>query len=263
LLQIYHKGWIRAKRLQKDGTIVECRGQNCGGYTLEAELGIPPNSYSEPDFMGWEVKQHGVSGFDNLMRKIQAGVITLMTPEPTAGFYRDRGVIDFVLRFGYQDKMDREDRYNFGGVHKAGMRHPSTNLTLTLDGYDTASGKITDANGGITLYSEAGESAATWLFADLMTHWNRKHAQAVYVPSIRQQAGELNEYHYGMLVRMGEGTDFLRFLKCVAEGIVYYDPGIRVENASTNPTPKRRNQFRVKSREIGNLYSRLTVENLL
>jgi hypothetical protein len=263
LLRIYRKRWIKAKRLQRDGTTVECRGQNCGGYTLEAELGVHPNSYSEPDFMGWEVKQHGISGFDNLLRRIQAGVITLMTPEPTAGFYRDRGVIDFVFKFGYQDRMDREDRYNFGGVHKAGVQHPSTNLTLTLDGYDATSGKITDANGGITLYSEAGEPAATWLFADLMTHWNRKHAQAVYVPSISRSAGELNEYHYGMVVRMGEGTDFPRFLRCVADGVVYYDPGIKVENASTNPKPKRRNQFRVKSREIGALYDKFTVENLL
>jgi hypothetical protein len=29
---------------------------NCGGYTLEAELGATPNGYSEPDFMGWEIK---------------------------------------------------------------------------------------------------------------------------------------------------------------------------------------------------------------
>lgn len=263
LRRVHYEGWINAKRLQKDGSTVACRGPNCGGYTLEAELGIHPNSYSEPDYLGWEVKQHGVTGFDNLTKKIQAGVITLMTPEPTAGHYKDKGVVDFVFRFGYQDKKEREDRYNFGGVHKAGVRHATTNLTLTLDGYDSATGKITDSNGGLTLYSQTGYPAATWLFADLMTHWNRKHAQAVYVPSLARKAGELNEYRYGELVRMGEGTDFLRFLRCVAAGIVYYDPGIKVENASsTNPRPKRRNQFRVKSREIGTLYDRLTVESL-
>jgi hypothetical protein len=96
-----------------------------------------------------------------------------------------------------------------------------------------------------------------------MNHWNRKHAQAVYVPSLSQRAGELNEYRYGELVRMGEGTDFLRFLRCVAAGIVYYDPGIKVEHASTRPRPKRRNQFRVKSKDIGTLYDKLTVESLL
>jgi hypothetical protein len=263
LLRIHQQGWIEAKRLQRDGRVVECRGTNCGGYTLEAELGISANAYSEPDFMGWEVKQHGVSRFDNLARRIQEGVITLMTPEPTAGYYKDSGVISFVLKYGYADKQNRQDRLNFGGVHKAGIVHPTTKLVLTLDGYDTNSGKITNANGGLTLYAADGEPAATWLFADLMTHWNRKHAQAVYIPSLSQKAGLLTEYKYGSIVRLGEGTDFLRFLKCVGEGIVYYDPGIKVENVSTNPTPKRRSQFRVKSREIGVLYNRFTLENLL
>jgi hypothetical protein len=40
-----------------------CEAPNCGGYTLEAELGITPNGYSEPDFLGWEVKQFGVANF--------------------------------------------------------------------------------------------------------------------------------------------------------------------------------------------------------
>jgi hypothetical protein len=262
LFRIHQEGWIGAKLLQKDGSTVACRGSNCGGYTLEAELGILPNGYSEPDYLGWEVKQHAVSSFNNLLKTMQAGAITLLTPEPTAGFYRERGVIDFVFKFGYKDKRGREDRYNFGGVHKAGSRQSSTNLTLTLDGYDAEAGKITDASGGLTLYSPSGERAATWLFADLMTHWNRKHAQAVYVPAISQRVGELNEYRYGELVRMGEGTDFLRFLKCVAEGTVYYDPGIKVENVSTRPRSKRRNQFRIKSGEIGALYSKLTVVSL-
>lgn len=35
-----------------------------------------------------------------------------------------------------------EDRINFGGVHKTGVRHPLTNLEMQLIGFDAESGKI-------------------------------------------------------------------------------------------------------------------------
>lgn len=95
-----------------------------------------------------------------------------------------------------------------------------------------------------------------------MNHWNRKHAQAVYIPSISRTSDERREYRYGQFVRLGEGTDFLRFLKAVALGAVYYDPGIKVENISTNPKQKTRSQFRIKSGSIGQLYDSFTTENL-
>ena len=53
--------------------------------TLEAELGITPNGYAEPDFMGWEVKQYGVTDFIAIRPR---SPVTLMTPEPTGGIYR-------------------------------------------------------------------------------------------------------------------------------------------------------------------------------
>jgi hypothetical protein len=50
-------------------------------------------------------------------------------------------------------------------------------------------------------------------------------------------------------------TDFLRLLKALANGTVYYDPGIKVEQVSTDkPTHKGRSQFRVVSRDINSLY---------
>ena len=63
LALIATKGWIDSKRLDRDGRILPCNAPNCGGLTLEAELGIRPNSVSGPDFLGWEVKQHGVTSF--------------------------------------------------------------------------------------------------------------------------------------------------------------------------------------------------------
>lgn len=103
-------------------TVLDCDAPNCGGYTLEAELGIMPNGYAEPDFMGWEVKQYGVDSFS----RVGSATITLMTPEPTEGLYVSQGVEHFIRTYGYPDQNGRPDRLNFGGVHKAGVLHDRT-----------------------------------------------------------------------------------------------------------------------------------------
>ncbi len=62
-------------------------------------------------------------------------------------------------------------------------------------------------------------------------------------------------------VRLVQGTDPLRLLRALAAGAVYYDPGIKVEQASTaHPATKRRSQFRVASKHIAALYE--TVESV-
>jgi hypothetical protein len=250
LKRINAKGWIDSKRL-KNGHIVQYSASNGGGYTLEAELGIAPNGISDPDFLGWEVKQYNVPNF----KQYESGILTLMTPEPTGGYYRDKGVEAFIMKYGYADKAGRLDRFNFGGVHICNKQHSLTGLTLKLIGYDSLKGKITDENGAISLVRNEHEVAASWYFADLLGHWNRKHNQAVYIPSIKRTEPAL-QYHYGDVVRLCEGTDFLKLLKAFADGKVYYDPGIKLENASDPKLKKtkRRSQFRIKSREIPSLY---------
>src|SRR5690606_13709912 len=64
LRRIHNLGWIDAKRLNSKREVLPCVHSNCGGYTLEAELGITPNGYSEPDYFGWEVKQFAVKDFE-------------------------------------------------------------------------------------------------------------------------------------------------------------------------------------------------------
>ena len=61
--RINRLGWIDSKQLDSNGCFRPCEAPQCGGFTLEAELGIPKNSNSEPDFLGWEVKQHSVANF--------------------------------------------------------------------------------------------------------------------------------------------------------------------------------------------------------
>jgi hypothetical protein len=249
LLRIHQLGWIRSKRLDGNGNLLACEAPNCGGYTLEAELGITPNGYSEPDFLGWEVKQFGVTNFT----KINSAVITLMTPEPTDGIYKTEGTETFLRKYGYADKTGREDRINFGGVHKAGMRNQLTNLEMQLIGYDVESGKIRNTNGRIALVDINGTETASWSFSSMLLHWNRKHNQACYVPSLSETEQD-RKYKYGNNIILGTGTDFQLFLGQMASGNIYYDPGIKMENVSTKPKIKKRSQFRMKSQYLSSLY---------
>jgi len=250
LLRIHQSGWIRSKRLDRNGAVISCEAPNCGGYTLEAELGIIPNGYSEPDYLGWEVKQFGVTNF----LRVSNAVITLMTPEPTGGVYRDKGAKTFISNYGYVDRNGRADRMNFGGIHKVNTLQPLTNLTMQLEGFDTASGKIRNSSGKIALIDATGNEAASWDFSSMLMHWNRKHNQACYVPSLNQKEN-LRQYSYGNKIILGKGTDFQLFLSQMAQGNIYYDPGIKMENASSaRPSIKKRSQFRIKSQFLPELY---------
>jgi hypothetical protein len=253
LREIHGLGWLASERLYPGGTIGPCNGSNCGGYTLEAHLGIVPNGRAEPDFEGWEIKGHAVADFV----RYSSGPLTLMTPEPTGGYYRDEGAAAFVRKYGYADRLGRADRLNFGGVHRIGQRQPLTGLTLTFLGYTPGERKF-EAGGGFSLIDADGAEAATWRFASLIAHWNRKHAKAAYVP-YRARTSPARAYAYGGRVRLGEDTDFLRFLAALAGGQVYYDPGIKLEGASTTrPQLKRRSQFRIQSANLMHLYSSMT-----
>lgn len=257
--RIHQLHWIRSKRLGRTGAIETCESPNCGGYTLEAELGIKPNGVSEPDYLGWEIKQHSVKKFGNP----SVGVLTLMTPEPNGGVYKSNGVEAFVRRYGYPDMRGRPDRLNFGGIHRYGQENARTKLTLRTLGYDEAAGRITDPQGGIALVDASGNEAAVWRFDGLIRHWNRKHRQAAYVPSL-MKTEPAREYRYGQTVRLGDGTDFLLFLKSFATGVIYYDPGIKLEKASSSrPESKRRSQFRIKSADLGTLYQSFTPANVI
>jgi hypothetical protein len=251
LARIHQLDWIPSKRLDRLGNVLACDAPNCGGYTLEAELGITPNGYSEPDFMGWEVKQYGVDAFN----RVGSATITLMTPEPTEGLYVSEGVEYFIRTYGYPDQNGRPDRLNFGGVHKTGLLHERTRLTMELIGFDGTAGKIRSTTGRIALVDEQGNEAAAWSFASMLKHWNRKHNQACYVPSL-SRTQTTREYRYGNLITLGVDTDFQLFLQQLFIGNIYYDPGIKMENVSTRPQVKRRSQFRMKSSFLGTLYKK-------
>lgn len=252
LRRIHLLEWIKGKTLLTDGTLRPCNASNCGGHTLEAELGITPNGYAEPDFLGWEVKQHDVHSLE----RPRSHAVTLFTPNPDMGDYVSLSLADFVRRYGYQDRTGRPDRLNFGGVHRHGERQKLTTLTLTLQGYDVSRPTRFDASGGVVLQTPDGLVAAGWSFAKLLEHWNRKHNQAVYVPSESRKNGS-TYYRYGRRVQLGQGTDFTKLLAAIHAGALYYDPGIKLEMpAGKRPRTKSRSQFRMKSTDLGALYYR-------
>jgi hypothetical protein len=258
LKTVYHAGWINSKQLSEDGRIGPCSAPQCGGFTLEAELGIPKNSKADPDLFGYEVKQYGVKD----LNKIGAGRITLMTPEPDGGTYRTLGVEVFIRSFGYEDKTGRPDRLNFGGIHKARQVCRATGLSMEIDGFDAEKSRITKAGGSVRLETKDGVDAASWSFANILEHWKHKHANAVYVASENRKNPEW-QYRYGNLIKVCNGTDGIKFLTSLAAGKIFYDPGIKLEQAfSDRPRIKRRSQFRVQVGDINSLYEQVEMIDL-
>jgi hypothetical protein len=255
LRHIHLSEWLAPVYLEADGSFSPCTGFNCGGVTLESHLGVRANGRSEPDFHGWEVKQHGVF---SLLRP-RASRVTLMTPEPSGGVYSDQGAEAFIRTWGYADTKGRSDRINFGGVYRSGASaHGRTGLRLILDGYDATTGKF-DGGGQVALIDAGDNVAASWSFAKLMDHWRRKHAKAAFVPSQIRRKPDIR-YRYGKDVMLAEGAKFRLLLRAFAEGAVYYDPGMKIEDAqSARPNVKRRSQFRVDSRRLAALYEQTRI----
>ena len=259
LTAIYYKHWIDSQKIGRDGFPHPYKARNGGGYTLEAELGISPNGYSEPDYLGWEIKQYGVGDF---VRFTPQTPVTLLTPEPTHGIYQELGFHEFMRRYGYADRSGIIGRVNFGGVYAC--KRPANSLTglrLSMAGYDEEQGKITDLNGGIVLLDRNDDVAALWRFTGIIDHWNRKHAQAAYVPSLFQTPPP--QYRYGPRVMLCEGTDLSLFLKAIANGTIYLDPALKLLTAADGSTEgKKRNQFRVRHAGLGNVYHRTEIVTL-
>ena len=246
LRQIHLGGFHESCRRTSEGKVMPYTARNGGGYTLEALLGINPNSRSEPDYLGWEIKAHSSSR------------ITLMTPEPNGGFYGEKGAKAFVERYGHPV----EDRgMYFTGNHQIGIPAQRTGLTLEVSGFDPVTAKVSDVAGVVRLVDSSGVDVASWGFAQLLGHWNRKHAFAAYM-RYSPRPSPLS-YRYETPVLMGEHTDFSRFLGGLSQGSIIFDPGTKVLNAGTpKSTVKARSQFRIAVKDLGMLYQKFSVEKL-
>lgn len=241
LAEIRDAGWHPSIKLNKVGEITPYKARNGGGYTLEALLGIIPNSRSEPDFLGWEIKAYS------------GGRITLITPEPDGGMYDEVGGKAFVREFG---APTGNDTVYFTGTHRVNCRNEKTKLTLTVRGFNTASNIIEDVGGAVELVTDKGHCAAAWSFCELMIDWNKKHAKAAYVP-YKSEKENILAYKYFSPALLGEGTNFNRYLAALCSGLVIFDPGSKVINVSTEKSSvKARSQFRVPIKYLTELYQK-------
>ncbi|UUZ59595.1 MvaI/BcnI restriction endonuclease family protein [Nocardioides sp. B-3] len=114
------------------------------------------------------------------------------------------------------------------------------------------------------LIDEEGEIAASWSFTKFLGHWMDKHSRVAFVPS--QKSDALSAYRFGNNVRLAQGAAFRRLLRAIAAGQVFYDPGCRAAfDAEGTPIPrqsKRRNQWRVRFRDLDALYATMTPQDV-
>ncbi|MDZ4809979.1 MAG: MvaI/BcnI family restriction endonuclease [Bacteroidota bacterium] len=258
LKRIHNLGWIPSKRLNPQRELVPCLSSNCGGYTLEAELDIPSNSVSGPDFLGWEIKQFRAPSFN----KFGSTSITLMDHSPTDGYFYEKGAEAFIRKYGYADRKGRASRINFGGTHKYDIIHKLTSLKLVIDGFNTETRTMTKSNaeGYVALVDNKNNLAASWSFKSIIDHWKAKHPQACYVPS-KIRKGNFDsctqQYSYGNNIILGSYTDVNLFLYELCLGNIFYDPGIKLEMAiegERGQTVKVRSVFRTKPKHLSSLY---------
>ena len=96
----------------------------------------------------------------------------------------------------------------------------------------------------------------TWSYEGSLMKWNKKHAQAAYVPYKSNQI-EPPAYQYSNPTLMGEGTNFNLYLSALSAGLVVFNPASKVMNASTlKSTVKARSQFRIPVKKLSNLYQK-------
>ena len=244
LTAIYQGGAVQSCRLNREGLWQAYTARNAAGYTLESLFGIIPNGIAEPDYLGWELKTHG------------AGAVTLMTPEPNTGFYRDD-----IGRFMHNYGKCGSERRDFTGKHLIGIQSENTALTLRMEGYDPIKNEVVNPDGGLILRDHQGNIAAGWTFEKLLTHWSRKHAETAYVKYRAFDKEETKFFRFGPEIRLCRGAGVKPFLKALHSSAIYYDPATNMKLIKERWVTKKRNQFRVAWKNIGDLYE--TTENII
>lgn len=248
LRAIHEKDQITAYRLHPDGSRSSCNAPNCHGVTLESELGIVANGLAQPDFLDWEIKAHRVKHLNSHL----SSRITLLTPNPDSGEVKERGTTWLTQTYGNLSATG--ERWDLSGILKAGDLHEKTGLMFGMEGFDAETRKIT-SDGFLYLRDPATDTAlGQWSFAKLLTHWQTKHAKAVFVPCV-MHSEKPRVYQYGTKVHVGEGTSFIHFLNAVATKSVVLDPGLNTKlQADGSWKAHTRYQFRSSLSQASSLY---------
>lgn len=237
LSEIHRMGFIESSRLDSNGDRIPYVAQNSAGLTLESFFGITPNGKSEPDFLDWELKAHS------------SGAVTLMTPEPDTGSYLD----DLSVFLDSYATSRTAEKVNFASIHRMNELNAKSSLRMSLLGFNPEKAEITDPKGGMMLMDSAGNVAAGWSFEKLLNHWKRKHSNTCFV-GYRKEVRNVPYFEYGPEIRLCRGAGIKNYLSALSDNVIYYDPGINRKLVDGNWKSKKRNQFRIKWKDVPSIY---------
>jgi hypothetical protein len=229
---------LPGRRLNAAGATLPFNGTQVCGYTLEAELGITPNSGKDGDFEGIELKTH-------TQKKV-----TLFTPEPDMGFYAE-DFAGFMTTYGYADE---NGHLRVTGIHRVGVRCEKSGLTLRVMNHTRGSplSASVDDDVHLGLFDDAGNLAAGWSLSRMLNCWTSKHNEAVYIPAVKLKCdnAELGAAGYRHFVEFGDRvlwcreTSAEKLFEALYNGTLFLDPAPKY--SADKPTlTKRRSQWRV------------------
>ena len=251
VMEIRDRGWCRARYLADNNGILEPillgNHNNAHGMTLEAELGIPHNSRSSPDWRGWEFKAKKIN---DSRQASYAKPVTLMTPAPDGGLYSSN-FENFIYAYGKQ-RNSSPLRFDFNGTHYYDLICSATQLKLQIVGFEN--GDI-QPGGAILLLDPGDNVVSSWSFSTLLKIWNNKHQRFVIIPAMVRLTRGYTECKYLGQISYGINTDFRLFLNALINSIIKYDPGCRID-PNSRVIKRERHQFRISSLNLSNLYKK-------
>lgn len=240
---------LRGCRLDAYGRTLPFSGTQVCGYTLEHALNIVPNSNSDGDIFGIELKTH---------TQVK---VTLFTPEPDFGEYVNN-FAQFMKTYGYRDA---DGDYRLTGIHRANVECAKSGLTLrvrehrAVDGvrltfpYDPGTPLTPKMDSvDVVLESKEGRVAAGWTLERIMNCWGAKHNEVVFISATKEKStvpaevAQGYEYviRFAPTVMWCRDTSAERLLKAISDGVIYLDPAPKL-HASDPAQNKRRAQWRV------------------
>lgn len=221
---------------REDKGPIPFKGNQGGGYTLEALLGVPRNAKKAPDKHGYELKAYKKSG-----------KISLMTPTADSGKEGDMAFKEFMAEFGWPG-VRGDGRVVFNGVHRFHKPNKRTGYVLDIAGYDSGSDFFSEqADEIVVAIMKPLEDlmVSGWTFQKLLDSWSEKHAAACYVEyEKRKHSGPQSDsdYLYTGKSYFAHGTTILHYLRAIASDVVYYDAGHEI---SADGSAHQRPQWRI------------------
>jgi MvaI/BcnI restriction endonuclease family len=235
---------------------VPFKGNQGGGYTLEALLSVPRNAEAAPDKYGYEIKSF-----------TKGKKISLMTPTADAGYEGDNSFRDFMSEYG----TARDDgSVALSGVYRCNQPNKKTGFVMRIEGYDSINDTLAEDTKFIrvVIRDEVNDiDVSAWSFSKLASKWSKKHASACYVPRDRRihdsESAHDFDYHFRDHAYFCEGTSIRRLFRAIHEGSVFYDPAHRIY---ADGKAKQRPQWRMNTtrfeKTLADLYSEVAIVQL-